>query len=115
MVVLPVLWMLAVHPLALQIARSLVVLSLCMVGQGLYCSRVDRVVISILDPPVSGDHIIPNPSGGRRRLLGETQGNLVARIHDHVAVINARQQFADISIASVVSLKVAPDLPASSN
>ena len=87
-------------------------MSFCVVGQGLYCSRVDRVVVSILDPPVSGDHIIPHPSGRRRRLLGKTQGNLVAGVHDYITVIDACQQFTDIAIASVVSLEVAPDLRA---
>ena len=85
-------------------------LRLCVVGQGLHGSRVDGVVVSVLNPAVAGDHIIPHPSGGRRRLLGKTQANLVAGIHDHIAVIDGGQQFADIAVASVVTLEITPDL-----
>ncbi len=38
------------------------------------------------------------------------QGNLIAGIHDYIAVIDGGQQLADIAIAGVVTLEIAPDL-----
>src|SRR3984957_5233491 len=110
MVILPVFWMFAIYPFVFQQAGSLVVLILCVVRQRLYGSRVSGVVVAVLDPPIAGDHVIPDPSRWRRGLFWKPQADLVPGVHDHIAVIGRGQQSADIAVTRVVAFELTPDL-----
>ena len=81
-----------------------------MIRQRQHGLREGRVEVAILDPAVADNDKIAHPSGRRRRLLGKTQRHLVAGIHDHVAIVNLRQQLAHIAVARVVTDQIAPAL-----
>jgi hypothetical protein len=70
--------------------------------------REARVEVAVLHPAVAHEHEVAHEPLGGGRGLGKAQGQLVSRVHDHVAVVDFLKQLADVSEARVVAAQVEP-------
>ena len=70
--------------------------------------RCHGVVVAILLPPVTDEDEIADEAAGRWGSLGKGQAELVARIHDDVAIIHCLEQLADVAEPRVKALQIAP-------
>src|ERR1700742_1730969 len=75
---LPVVRILPVRPLVLKPSRRSDVVSLAMMGQRQYGLGESRIVVSILDPPVTNNDKITEPSRRWRGHFIELQPQLIS-------------------------------------
>jgi hypothetical protein len=71
-------------------------------------ARERRVEVAVLDPAVAGQDEITDQTRRRRRRLADAQHDLVAGVHDHIAIVDAGEQLADVAEARVIALEIAP-------
>ncbi len=67
------------------------------------------VVVAVLDPAVTNQDESPFPAL-ELRWRGKSQDELVAGIHDYVAIVHRSQQFANVAKAGVKAFQVTPTL-----
>ena len=76
--------------------------------QRAHCFREGRIPIAVLDPAVADEHERALPAVLRRRHGRKPQPQLIARVHNDIAVIDAFQQLADVAEAGMESDEVLP-------
>src|SRR6186713_2254962 len=79
-----------------------------MYGQRQYRLRVAGVEVAVFHPAVTDEDEVARPALCRRRGGGECQSQFVSGVHDHVAILDLLEQYADVTKPSVVADKIAP-------